>query len=74
MNIKFNVNKDDFDQMMDDIGRMLTYVIIVHTLSYIIDNDGELFSEQILKKFLYITISMVIYNLVVRKIVVPTKN
>ncbi len=70
MDLQFNVNKNDINNMMDDIGKMVTYVMVVHVLSYIVDNEGELFSMKILKKILWVTVSMFIYNLFVRKLLI----
>ena len=70
INLCLNTTKDEAINMMIDIGRGLTQAIVVHLLSYAIDNEGELFNEKILKKFLYITISMILFNLVVRRYLV----
>lgn len=54
--------------MWNDIIKFLTMAIIIHLLLYIVDDYGELFSELTLKIFLYITISLVVYYLIIRKI------
>lgn len=54
--------------MWNDIIKFLTMAIIIHLLLYIVDDYGELFSELTLKIFLYITISLVIYYLIINKI------
>ena len=55
-------------QMWDDIMKFLTVAVIVHMLSYAVDNEGELFDERALKMFLYIVIGVVVYNLVIRRL------
>lgn len=69
-----NTTKDEVINMTIDIGRALTQAIVVHLLSYAIDDRGELFNERILKKLLYITISMVLFNLVVRRYLIKNIN
>jgi uncharacterized membrane protein len=54
--------------MWDDILKFLTIAIVIHLLTYAVDNEGELFDEKSLKLFLYLIISLVIYNLFIRRI------
>lgn len=63
-----NLTKEDSIKMWNDIIKFLTMAIIIHLLLYIVDDYGELFSELTLKIFLYITISLVVYYLVIRKL------
>ncbi|ARF11312.1 hypothetical protein Klosneuvirus_1_169 [Klosneuvirus KNV1] len=63
-----NLTKEDSIKMWNDIIKFLTMAIIIHLLLYIVDDYGELFSELTLKIFLYITISLVVYYLIIRKI------
>jgi len=63
-----NLTKEDSIKMWNDIIKFLTMAIIIHLLLYIVDDYGELFSEFTLKIFLYITISLVVYYLIIRKI------
>ena len=53
--------------MWDDIIKFLTVVIIVHLLLCITDDYDTLFDEKALKVFLYITLGVIIYHLVVKK-------
>jgi len=64
----FNLSKEDATEMGKDIVRALTQAVIVHMLTYAIDNDVSLFDEKHLKKFLYITISMLIYTFITKRI------
>lgn len=73
LNLGFDISKDDVIDTSNDIVRALTQAIIVHFLFYSIDGEGELFSERMIKKLLYITISMIIFNFVTKKIFVPKK-
>jgi len=68
---KFSLTKEESIEMSNDITRALTQAFIVHILSYIIDNEGSLLSEKTLKKFLYITLSLIIFNLFTKKLFVP---
>jgi len=60
--------------MTTDLVKFLTLIIVVHLLSYAIDNDDQLFSEKILKKLLYVTLGIIIYNLIVKKWLIPKKK
>lgn len=71
INFDFNISKEDFALMSEDVFRAITQIIIVHLLFYAIDNKNIFFNENILKKILYTTLSMIIFNLVIRKIFVP---
>ena len=54
--------------MWSDITKFLTIAIILHLLLYIVDDYGELFSEFTLKIFLYLTIGLIIYHLIIKGI------
>ena len=59
--------KKDVKNTTIDVGRGLTLATVVHILSVFIDDKGELLNEQFLKQLLYITIAMVLFNLIIRK-------
>lgn len=64
-----NITKSEAKNMWDDILKFLTIVIIIHLLLYSVDDQGELFDENTLKKFLYLTIGVIIYHLIIKKII-----
>ena len=64
----------DVTIMMDDIMKALTLAVVVHILSYSLDDKDNIFDEKSLKKFLYIIISMILYNLFIRKIFIHKNN
>ena len=66
-----DITKEETIDMTNDILRALSQAIIVHLLSYSIDDEGSLFDEKTLKKFLYITLSMIIFNLIIKRLFVP---
>lgn len=68
-NLQINLSKAESSRMWIDITKFLTIAIIVHLLLYAVDEYGEPFDEISLKIFLYITFSIVIYHLIIRKIV-----
>ena len=64
-----DLNKNDTNEMIIDVLRALTQAVVVHVLVVTIDGGNELFSEKILKKFLYISLSMFLFNLIVKKLI-----
>lgn len=62
------MNNKSSHQMWYDIAKFLTIAVVVHLLLCIVDDYGELFSEQVLKIYLYLIISLVVYHLVVKKL------
>jgi hypothetical protein len=66
-----DITKEETIEMTNDILRALSQALIVHLLSYSIDDEGSLFDEKTLKKFLYITLSMIIFNLIIKRLFVP---
>lgn len=66
--INLKLNKKEVTDLFDDIIKFLSLAIIIHILLFAIDDYGDLFSEFALKIFLYITIAIVIYHLIIKKI------
>lgn len=62
------LNKKEATEMFEDIVKFLTIVVIIHLLLFAVDDYGDLLSEFSLKIFLYVTLSLVIYHLIFRKI------
>jgi hypothetical protein len=63
-----NFDKEDMKHMWGDIAKFLTIAIIIHLMLYIVDDYGELFGEFSLKIFLYLTIGLIIYYLIIKNI------
>ena len=63
-----NLNKKDTINMWSDITKFLTIAVIMHLLLYIVDDYGDLFSEFTLKIFLYLTIGLIVYYLIIKNI------
>jgi len=64
-----NLTKQDTINMWSDITKFLTIAIIMHLLLYIVDDYGDLFSEFTLKIFLYLTIGLIVYHLIIKNII-----
>jgi hypothetical protein len=62
------VSKREAVDMFDDIIKFLTVVFIIHILLFAVDDYCDLLSEFSLKIFLYVTLALVIYHLIIRKI------
>nr|QBK88844.1 MAG: hypothetical protein LCMiAC01_05260 [Mimivirus LCMiAC01] len=64
------ITKQEIKELILSIIYILTIFITVHVLRYSIDNVGELFDEKILKYSLYITVGIIIYNLLIKKLII----
>ena len=62
-----DITKMEATDMILDITKVITQVLVMHLLTYSIDNKGTLFGIGTLKLLLYATISMVIFNLAVKR-------
>lgn len=67
INLNINIDKVEAANMWNDILKFLTIAVIVHLLLYSVDEYGELFDERSLKLFLYITIGVLVYYMLVKK-------
>ena len=69
LNLYFKLNKEEVEDMISDIVRLLTIYIIFHLLSYSIDDQGELFDEKTLKYSIYIVIATIIYHIIIKRVI-----
>lgn len=69
VNFQIKLSKIESTRMWLDITKFLTVAVVMHLLLYSIDGYGELFDETALKIFLYLTIGLIIYYLIIRKLV-----
>jgi hypothetical protein len=56
-------------EMFEDIMKFLTVIFIVHILLFAVDDQGDLLGEFALKILLYVTIALIIYHLIIKKII-----
>ena len=71
INLKLDITKKEMKEMSTKIIRAIKKAVIVHVLTFAIDKpEGQLFGETVLRKFLYIVISMVIFNLITKRLFV----
>jgi len=61
------LNEEEILDLIDGIIRILTLTAVVHVLTYSIDKEGEFFGMQTLRKFLYMALGVVVYNLIMKK-------
>ena len=66
-NSNANFNNKYITDMWNDIIKFLTIIIIVHLLLCVTDDYDALFDEKTLKIFLYVTLGVVIYYLIIKK-------
>lgn len=74
INLCLGITKDEAHNMLNDIVKMITMILVVHFLSYSIDNQGTFLDIKIVKLLLYVTISMVIFNLVIKRVINKNDN
>ena len=55
-------NPNNIGELWNDIGKVLTVIIIFNLLSYIVD-DYDIFNESMLKSILYIIVGLILYHL-----------
>jgi len=68
INLHIDIDKTEAANMWNDIIKFLTIATIVHLLMFSVDNYGDLFDENILKILLYITIGILVYYLIIKKV------
>lgn len=61
------MSKKDMTSMWNDIIKILTIAVIIHILLCLTDDYGDLFDEKTLKIFLYLTLGIVIYYLIIKR-------
>ena len=66
MVLDINIDKNDAKRMYYDLIKYLSIAFIIHMLLYAVD-DHEFLSEFALKIFLYITVAIVVYHLIIKK-------
>ena len=71
MNWCLDISKMEAENMLNDIVKMITQILVVHFLTYSIDNQGSFMDIKIVKILLYATISMIIYNLFTKRLFKP---
>ena len=60
---------ENFDEMINDVAKALCQMLIVHIFSAIVDSEGELLSQKMLSRTVYIVIAIILYHVVVKKII-----
>jgi hypothetical protein len=65
------ITKEEAENMLNDIVKMITQILVVHFLTYSIDNQGTFMDMKTVKILLYATLSMVIYNLITKRLIKP---
>jgi hypothetical protein len=69
----FEVTPCDITDISGDLVRFLMHIIVMHTLSSIIDNSEQLFGIHVLKTLLYSAISILLYHIAIKKIISTKK-
>ena len=69
-----NITKNEAEDMLNDVIKMITQIIVVHFLAYAIDNQGTFLDMKTVKLLLYGIISMIIYNLLTKRLFKPPQK
>jgi hypothetical protein len=64
-----NLNQNEAKAMWNDIVKFLTVAVVIHILFYTVDDYGNFFNEAVLKVFLYITLGLLAYHLIINKLI-----
>ena len=68
-NLYVKPSKHEIENMLTDIIKISSILVIIHLLSYSIENEGDLFDEKTLKYIVYIVIAFIIYHFIIKRIV-----
>jgi hypothetical protein len=63
------MNKEEVSNMWNDVIKFLSIGIIIHLLLYAVDDYCDLFSEMTLKLLLYLTLGLIIYHSIIKKMI-----
>ncbi len=66
--MNFTLNKNEGVDMFNDIIKVLSIAFIIHLLLFAVDDYDDLLSEFSLKIFLYLTLAVLLYHLIIKKI------
>ena len=69
-----DINKNEAQDMLDDVVKMMTQILVIHFLVYAVDNQGTFLDMKTVKLLLYGIIAMVIYNLLTKRLVRAMTN
>lgn len=68
------LSKDETLNMTNDVVKILTIAITYQLFSYAIDDDRSILDELILKRFIYLTIGVIIFNLFTKRFFTPNQD
>lgn len=66
--MQLKITRIEINNMISDITRILTQLMIVHFLTYIIDNDGKLFDDKTLRHMLCMCVGIILFHIFTRNI------
>lgn len=68
-----NITKSGCNDMLEDVFKIITYILVTHLLTVVVEDDKALIDDTVLKKLLYSSISMVVFHFVVKKLLINKK-
>ena len=60
------ISLDDTINMINNIGMVLSIILVNNILQYITNNDGNIFDEKTTKLMLYSSIGIIVYSIVIK--------
>jgi uncharacterized membrane protein YqhA len=64
-----NIKKEDCNLLIDDLSKVIVFIIIIHLLRIIVENSGDLMDDQVLKYLLYSSIALIFYHIIFKQLV-----
>jgi hypothetical protein len=67
--LKFDINLfDEYKDLVEDLVKYIT-IYVVYNFMYSYVNDNEMLSNEFIMNIIYMSIGIIFYNLVIRKII-----
>ena len=67
--LKFDINLfDEYKDLVEDLVKYIT-IYVVYNFMYSYVNDNEMLSNELIMNIIYMSIVIIFYNLVIRKII-----
>lgn len=63
------IKLSDFKDIYNDSIRFCSHIFFLHMLSYLFNDEFELFGIKLIKTLIFTVISISIYHLIIRKII-----
>ena len=72
MDIKIHISDNDKNEMINDMFKFTTVMIFINILRNIFSKE-ELFNDSLVQLIIFINLSLLIYYIFIKRIVLPSK-